>query len=277
MLTWQDYGILVVLCGVVKDQESTPKTAMATESMLSMLLAVLLLASGAAAQHEYALLNASYGYIYGPEDNWLDSNSNEKPVTEGNWNELSDSECGEMNQSPIDINTSSLSSIVNSDASPVTSVNFDSDISQNNIQAIKNLGKSVQLDMADDTFTIDRLDGTTQRVIQFHFHWGSEHKINGSRYPMECHFVLSQNSVIGVLFTADSDAAESAADEFISGISAATNANHDSPGNDTGGVLDQLPQRQLFDLFPRTSPAFYYYDGMSKRYKKLSDAYLLIM
>ncbi|WP_417482065.1 carbonic anhydrase [Maricaulis sp.] len=47
------------------------------------------------------------------------------------------------------------------------------------------------------------LDGTTYRLLQFHFHAASEHTINGRHAPMEVHFVHQSDAgdlaVIGVM------------------------------------------------------------------------------
>ncbi|PHS20866.1 MAG: hypothetical protein COA85_13745 [Robiginitomaculum sp.] len=44
------------------------------------------------------------------------------------------------------------------------------------------------------------LDGKTYTLLQFHFHHGSEHTINGRHYPLEAHFVhQAKDGSLGVL------------------------------------------------------------------------------
>lgn len=63
-------------------------------------------------------------------------------------------------------------------------------------------GHTIQVNLTNaGTLT---LDGTEYNLVQFHFHAGSEHTVNGERYPLEVHFVhvseAGQLAVIGVLF-----------------------------------------------------------------------------
>lgn len=48
------------------------------------------------------------------------------------------------------------------------------------------------------------LDGTEYALVQFHFHAGSEHTVNGEQYPLEVHFVHASEAgelaVVGVMF-----------------------------------------------------------------------------
>ena len=48
-----------------------------------------------------------------------------------------------------------------------------------------------------------RVDGTEYRLLQFHFHWPSEHMVNGNQYLMEMHLVHQNDhgslAVVGVL------------------------------------------------------------------------------
>jgi len=55
------------------------------------------------------------------------------------------------------------------------------------------------------------LDGTEYALVQFHFHAGSEHTVDGERLPLEVHFVHASEAgelaVVGVLFE-EGEAAE---------------------------------------------------------------------
>ena len=69
---------------------------------------------------------------------------------------------------------------------------------------IVNNGHTIQLNFADGSGTL-KLDGTTYKLLQVHFHRPSEHQIGGKNYPMEAHFVHRAASgglaVVGVLMT----------------------------------------------------------------------------
>jgi len=58
---------------------------------------------------------------------------------------------------------------------------------QNKINAIENLGHTIQLDFEEGS-TIS-LDGMTYLFKQMHFHTPSEHLIDGMTFPMELHIV----------------------------------------------------------------------------------------
>ncbi|XP_028286208.1 carbonic anhydrase-like [Parambassis ranga] len=100
--------------------------------------------------------------------------------------------CGAQRQSPIDIITSNVET-------DETLVNFIFNFSSKNvIKSFKNTGHTVQYMLETDGVEVSGggLDGT-YTPIQFHFHWGgstdhqlgSEHTIDGNRYPMEMHIV----------------------------------------------------------------------------------------
>ncbi|TKS89886.1 Carbonic anhydrase 4 [Collichthys lucidus] len=105
------------------------------------------------------------------------------------WENLEGSYCGGKRQSPIDIDTS----MVQADPKLLnfTFVNFTS---QHVIKTIVYDGHTVKCKLKEQEVEVSGggLD-ETYSTIQFHFHWGhtehhpgSEHKINGYRYPMEC-------------------------------------------------------------------------------------------
>ncbi|KAK2820315.1 hypothetical protein Q5P01_023274 [Channa striata] len=111
--------------------------------------------------------------------------------TPNHWADLPGSVCGGNRQSPVNIDTSAVQtdpSLLN-----FTFVNF---LSQN-IRNITNDGHTVKCTLGGNNAEVSGggLNGTYS-TIQFHFHWGdtefhpgSEHTINGQRYPMEMHVV----------------------------------------------------------------------------------------
>jgi carbonic anhydrase len=71
-------------------------------------------------------------------------------------------------------------------------------------ETIVNNGHTIQLNFADGSSTL-KLDDTTYKLLQVHFHRPSEHQIGGKNFPMEAHFVHRAASgglaVVGVLMT----------------------------------------------------------------------------
>lgn len=67
---------------------------------------------------------------------------------------------------------------------------------------VKNNGHAVQVDVNNGSQILIGKD--KYRLLQFHFHTGSEHTINGRQYPMEVHFVHANDqgelAVFGMLF-----------------------------------------------------------------------------
>jgi carbonic anhydrase len=69
-----------------------------------------------------------------------------------------------------------------------------------------NNGHTLQANAAGkgDAASAIRMDGTSYRFLQFHFHGPSEHVFNGAQYPLEAHFVHKssggQLAVLGVVF-----------------------------------------------------------------------------
>ena len=104
-----------------------------------------------------------------------------------------------MAQSPINI----LSSSAEKDTQHQIVLKFNDEIN-----AVENLGHTIQLDFTDGSTTI--ADGKMYAFKQLHFHTPSEHLIDGMTFPMEMHVVnLSKDQkagegpayiVIGILF-----------------------------------------------------------------------------
>ncbi|XP_026207437.1 carbonic anhydrase 4-like [Anabas testudineus] len=108
--------------------------------------------------------------------------------TPTNWGDLPGSFCGGKRQSPIDIITSKVQK-------DPDLVNFSFVNMSQPVKSIKNNGHTVQCTLEDVQINGGGLNGTYS-TTQFHLHWGdtehhpgSEHMIDGERYPMEMHVV----------------------------------------------------------------------------------------
>ncbi|XP_014875677.1 carbonic anhydrase-like isoform X1 [Poecilia latipinna] len=118
--------------------------------------------------------------------------------TPEHWEALDESHCGGQKQSPIDIVTSIVT--IDPNLGNFKFVNFSS---QSAIKNITNNGHSVQCDIEVDMVEVSGggLDGEYS-VLQFHFHWdvannsGSEHTLDGHRYPMEMHIVTAKKGIL---------------------------------------------------------------------------------
>ncbi len=68
---------------------------------------------------------------------------------------------------------------------------------------VVNNGHTIQVNSTNGGHMV--LDGKAYTLLQFHFHHGSEHTIDGHRFPLEAHFVHKAEDgnlgVIGVFFT----------------------------------------------------------------------------
>uniref|UniRef100_A0A3P9JBV2 Carbonic anhydrase n=1 Tax=Oryzias latipes TaxID=8090 RepID=A0A3P9JBV2_ORYLA len=110
------------------------------------------------------------------------------------WKDMEGSSCGDSRQSPIDIQTSSVKSDPNLD-----SFIFQGFDSTQVIKSITNNGHTDKLVNVSG----GGLNGM-YNVLQFHFHWGkadfinhpgSEHTVDGNRYPMEMHIVSMKDGL----------------------------------------------------------------------------------
>ncbi|XP_059181262.1 carbonic anhydrase 4-like isoform X2 [Centropristis striata] len=137
------------------------------------------------------LLCLSLGAIvkYAAASDWCYTGCDHSP---GHWGDLSGSHCGENRQSPINIDPHNVHSDPKLGNFNLT--NFDS---PNTIKSMKIDSHTVKLILEDNEVEVSGggLNGTYS-TIQFHFHWGnkehhpgSEHTIEGHRYPMEMHIV----------------------------------------------------------------------------------------
>ena len=125
------------------------------------------------------------------------------------WESVSAWDCDGTSQSPIDIDTGDLNTT--NSLIDLSLTNFDQSFSGN----FSNTGHSVQFTPYSDldTAVIENHLGTYE-LQQFHFHWGSEHTVDGGRYSGELHFVTRKTTgdstdydaytVMGVLLESDS-------------------------------------------------------------------------
>ncbi|XP_033466762.1 uncharacterized protein LOC117246865 [Epinephelus lanceolatus] len=112
--------------------------------------------------------------------------------TPSHWGDISGAFCGGQRQSPVNI----IPSLAQTDPQlhNFTFVNFSS---PHTLKSITNTGKTVKCILEENQVEVSGggLNGTYS-TVQFHFHWGdtehhpgSEHMIDGHRYPMEMHIV----------------------------------------------------------------------------------------
>lgn len=112
------------------------------------------------------------------------------------WPELSPKYCNGSRQSPINIVSSSATG--NSSLGAFT---FDGFKIKTAMTSMENTGKTVKVHLASGVGVSG--GGLSERYnsLQFHLHWGnktthngSEHTVNGKRYPMELHIVNLKSS-----------------------------------------------------------------------------------
>ncbi|XP_030256873.1 carbonic anhydrase 12-like [Sparus aurata] len=106
--------------------------------------------------------------------------------------------CNGTRQSPINIDTSAATG--NSALGPFTFHNFNSTTAMTKIE---NTGKTIKVALSNVNVSGGDLSETYQS-LQFHLHWGngssvpgSEHTVDGKRYPMELHIVNLRASFNG--------------------------------------------------------------------------------
>uniref|UniRef100_A0A668TNZ9 Carbonic anhydrase n=1 Tax=Oreochromis aureus TaxID=47969 RepID=A0A668TNZ9_OREAU len=132
------------------------------------------------------------------------------------WPTLFPQYCNGSRQSPINI--VSASATPNDNLTSFTFVKYD-DTSA--MTSIENTGETVKISGGDLSEQYDSL--------QFHFHWGngssvpgSEHTVDGKRYPMELHIVNSKSSYNGNTSLAVNDSTGLAALGFFIEVREAT-------------------------------------------------------
>ncbi|XP_071763457.2 uncharacterized protein LOC139918085 [Centroberyx gerrardi] len=137
------------------------------------------------------LLCLCWGALVGASDgsDWCYTGCEHTPT---HWSSISGAFCGGKKQSPINIITSHA--VTDDKLHNFTLVNFSS---QHALKSLTNNGHTVKCILEENEVEVKGggLNGTYSS-LQFHFHWGdtdhhpgSEHMIDGHRYPMEMHIV----------------------------------------------------------------------------------------
>ncbi|KAI7797222.1 carbonic anhydrase XVa precursor [Triplophysa rosa] len=117
----------------------------------------------------------------------------DKPTCDSTtWPKIAPQYCSGSRQSPINIVTSEVKA--NSKLTSFTFTGFDDD---STLFSIGNTGDSVVVSLDGDTMKVEGGDlPGAYTSVQFHLHWGkgssvngSEHTVDGKRYPMELHIV----------------------------------------------------------------------------------------
>jgi len=184
-----------------------------------------------------------------------------------NWGNIA-ATCNGRRQSPINIETAS---VTRQSWAPLTFKNYDLKPRR---MRVKNNGHAAQVEM--DAAAAPRVDngGLSGEYIfaQFHFHWGSdssagsEHTINGVRYPMEMHMVHYKAeygdiknaigksdglAVLGIMFEI-SQTDNPAFTPLVNALRGVQTA---------GMVVEVQAQYPLSAFLPRNLVSFYRYDG----------------
>ncbi|KAK0144262.1 Carbonic anhydrase 4 [Merluccius polli] len=116
--------------------------------------------------------------------------------------------CNGSRQSPVNIDTRSAT-----EDSSLKNFIFNNYDNTSGLTTITNTGRTVKVALQDLTVSGGGLS-TKYQSLQFHLHWGngdavpgSEHTVNGMRYPMEMHIVNMKESYNGnvTLALADSE------------------------------------------------------------------------
>ncbi|KAF7656780.1 hypothetical protein LDENG_00036330 [Lucifuga dentata] len=180
----------------------------------------------------------------------------------GNW-ETQFPRCGGLRQSPINIVTSKAH--LNSALAPLEFIGHTNRI---NI-TVENKGHSAHFHLPQSVrLTGGALPGH-YRAAQFHFHWGvngragSEHTIDGERFPMELHIVHIKEPY-GSLTEAEHDMAGIALLAFLFEETSDDNPILDSiiaalGRIQTNGSTTVIPNFRLSDLIPSAKDIHSYY------------------
>ncbi|XP_034427207.1 carbonic anhydrase 4-like [Hippoglossus hippoglossus] len=133
------------------------------------------------------------------------------------WATIAPKYCGGSRQSPININTTAAKEDVN--LTEFTFTDFSSTTAQ---KTLENTGKTVKVTFASGVQISGGGLSEAYDSLQFHLHWGngpsipgSEHTVDGKRYPMEMHFVNLKSSYNGNLSQALGDSTGLAALGFF--------------------------------------------------------------
>jgi carbonic anhydrase len=114
------------------------------------------------------------------------------------WGTIGYTDCAGKVQSPININTeTTIKSTL-----PELQLAY-----KNSTWGVIDNGHTIQVNLKQSNKMV--LNGTTYKVMQFHFHHKSEHTVNGSAYDMEMHIVhqdtVTSNLVVVGIFLKEGD------------------------------------------------------------------------
>ncbi|XP_034427205.1 carbonic anhydrase 12-like [Hippoglossus hippoglossus] len=115
------------------------------------------------------------------------------------WATIAPKYCGGSRQSPININTAAAKPDVK-----LTEFTFTDFSSTTALKTLENTGKTVKVTLGPGVQISGGGLSNTYDTLQLHLHWGngssvpgSEHTVDGKRYPMELHIVNVKSSYNG--------------------------------------------------------------------------------
>jgi carbonic anhydrase len=150
-------------------------------------------------------------------------------------------------QTPIDITPGQTVKFISS--TPI--LNYGT-ITLSNVLNNEGENLKINLSAADQLNNFVMIGGKKYTLTQFHFHYSSEHTINGQHKTMEIHFVnvASDNAhaVLGVLVDFGN---------YDENLQTLFNASPDVPG----AVNSFSTQLNLLQLFPKITKLYYTYSG----------------
>ncbi|WP_254519214.1 carbonic anhydrase [Aquimarina sp. Aq78] len=157
-------------------------------------------------------------------------------------------DCGGNAQSPIDIVTDDAD-----DADDINNINTNYTTSTT---TIVNNGHTLRFDYTPGSSA--SLNNIDYDLLQFHFHTGSEHTVDGNRYPMEMHLV-HRNPITGLLAVVGIFFTEGAENEVLSQFMDNLPEHEDEyyTSNDEYHIVDILPGNMDFYTYSGslTTPA----------------------
>ncbi|KAM6981143.1 receptor-type tyrosine-protein phosphatase gamma [Aplochiton taeniatus] len=195
----------------------------------------------------------AYSGTYGPEEGWASAYP----------------ECRERNQSPI--NVMDLGAKVSTEYQELTFDGFDAESS--NKTSMKNTGKTVAIMLKDDYFVRGAGLPGRFRAEKVEFHWGqsngsdgSEHSINGRRYPVEMQIYMYNSDDFDSLGAAIREKRIIAAMAVFFQVGSKDNPAVDPIIHGLRGVVHHeketfLEPFVLKDLLPASLGSYYRYTG----------------
>eukprot|EP00929_Paragymnodinium_shiwhaense_P007888 TRINITY_DN11180_c0_g1_i1.p1 TRINITY_DN11180_c0_g1~~TRINITY_DN11180_c0_g1_i1.p1 ORF type:complete len:1294 (+),score=165.93 TRINITY_DN11180_c0_g1_i1:88-3882(+) len=128
-------------------------------------------------------------------------------VLPGCWPALGYSQCAGLQQSPMNIDTGSITGVGMGDESLSTATEYEEVTGA----ATHNTGHGLQINAPEGSFGIFAYDGHIYKALQLHTHVPSEHTIDGQLHACELHIVHQKDGstgtdnllVIGIMFRKD--------------------------------------------------------------------------